>query len=288
MRSRRNPTLLVALLLVAATPLCAEDPPPPALQSADPVTWRLAALALARRGAEGLPALRASLESGAPKARVLAALSAALLEDSKALDSFLSHEGLADLRELAADKLAEAREHAALLEGKDAFSTGEAPNLPPGMKWTPPPRVLAQRKLVALGGLALPALRELCASEHPGTRLYGASLILRLDARALRADLERLLEDSTAVGVSGSDWVSTESIASYLQRRLKSLPGWSKEETPATEGERLLQRLEWPLDVYRLINGLRQRAKTAEATSLDDFFTRAEPVLRELVEQGGK
>jgi len=150
----------------------------------------------------------------------------------------------------------------------------------------------AVKQLLALRGFAVPVALDLLKDKQPGSRMYGVEILGSLDAVGQLPVLRRLLNDDGHIVVShGCTWEQTTVGAN--SRYWLGMGGPSATDLEASppslkqyfayafEAEGYLS---WLLDSvgiapYDVINRLDREAKTRQAVSWDDYWSRAQPVL---------
>jgi hypothetical protein len=163
------------------------------------------------------------------------------------------------------------------LAGQDKYDTGDLgflnwDNFPPPT----PPRV-AVEKLTTLGAFAIPAALELVRDPQPGSRRYGIEILARLGARGQLAALQAVMADQTPIRVDHGCYAEETTVGAEARDELQMLTSYNSR--PSAEPEAYLTAIALLQGKSDLVNELRQEARTFEATSWDDFWRRAKPML---------
>lgn len=259
-----------------------------ALGSDDPVQMRLAQVNLAHAGKSALkPLNRLTATAGPalhPRIRETAAL---LLLRNVSLQDLRKHKALFKLCEPA---FARARKSASVLLNAKAYDSGERGLAPPGARRPPLSKPMqALNAAAGMHGFAVPVALELCESKSPASRLYGARLLVRLAAAGQLPTLERLSKDPARINIFRGDVTERTTIGKEVSSWIKTNSVFRNERKPdpkygvCFEAENYVT---WLVRVHSkhpsgadLVNQLRQQAKTIQATSWDDYWRRAKPLL---------
>ena len=262
------------------------------MASDDLTDRRLAQVHLAYKGEEALAALSAACDADDERLKQsIREVVALMLLNSVEYEKLWKYPRLV---EVCRPKFDEAREFARLLAGAEDYDSGEH-GMGPGLPPPPSPDRQALYALIGLHGWAVPAAIELCTDDMPASRLYGAEVLRLVEAWVQKDVWELLLQDRgpvtifrgcfdepTTVAGAASDWLRFSSgrrdfdnpnVPRYAARtawRYLLWLGQFDKEGPAS-----------PTDTT-LANVLSQRADTMAAESWDDYWDRAEPVLRDV------
>ena len=260
----------------------------------DVVDTRIAQAYLARAGSESLEELDAlSVGADAELAERLQEVTSLMLLNTV---SWSDLGAAPNLKALSRERFDSARRLARTLAGAERYETGEfgmTPVRPP----TPAARVTFL-EIISHGGWAVPAALELCADESPSSRLYGAMILVRLEAWGQLDTLHHMLDDDGAVSLDRGCFIESTTVGGALAMRLKNISTYLSLCDPdhpyriTFEAEAYLRRLDFyehgptpPGDPYAATNESRKQGGTMEATSWDDFWRRSRPVLAELWDQ---
>jgi hypothetical protein len=155
-----------------------------------------------------------------------------------------------------------------------------------------PPRS-AVEQLVEMRGFAVPLALELLMDKQPGSRMYGVEILGRLDAVGQLSALQSMLKDDghitvshgcywdeTTVGAETPRWLAAGHLRRATYPEDKDTVKY-KQYSHTFEAESYLFWLSDSVGVgsYDLINRLRRDAGTMHATSWEDYWSRARPVL---------
>lgn len=290
----RFAALCLVCLLLGSAFLCAAEPLPQwlgQLRSKEPVEHRRAQIELARTGAAALADLEKLAEKASPllQKRIRATISLMLLKSipPTALEKYPR------LTALGNNQIKQARKVAMPFYGAKSYDTGERGLAPPGAP-VPPPSAARQavEKLAGYQGWAVPVAIELCEGKTAASRLYGAEILRRVEAIAQIERLKKLGMDPAPISLFFGDYTDRTTVGKTVSQALKSSSVFRRfvlkdiKYPIGFEVEEYLRSLilivEKPLKPsYQLINELRQKGRTYQAISWDDFWKRAIPVLKE-------
>lgn len=250
------------------------------LKAEDPATRSEAKMWLAKGGIDSLEVIELEMASLSPEERLQAkgVVSIVLLESVQPSQV----ERFSELSRLAQDEIARGFELARLFAAAKVLDIGEPPLLP-HEKEVPPTEVESTfAGLRSLGGFAVPAALDLCKSDNPVARAYGAMVIGRLGATSSYPAVRELIGDDTPIGERGSDWVGSTTVGAVARRTL----GQSRKDddhSVALEVERYLRRVlvqeadYASADHSDLIMGIRQSSNAFEAQTWADWWVEARP-----------
>lgn len=262
------------------------------MASADLTDRRLAQVHLAHKGTDALATLAAASDTRDDRLEQSIREVVALMLLKSVEWTELSQ--YPRLRELCRPQFEQARAHARHLAGADRYDSGEHGLRPPG----PPPPLSPEREalyaMVGLHGWAVPAAVELCADDMPSSRLYGAEVLRYVQAWGQTTVWQSLLQDDGAVTIFRGCYDEHTTVAGAVGDCLRvnssyrdfSDPNAPRHTACVAEGYALwLGQFDKggpasPIDTT-LTGMLRQYADTMAATSWDDYWNRAEPVLRD-------
>lgn len=256
------------------------------LSSDRPAEWRIAQAYVARAGESSLPHLEwfAASSNRDLDARLKETISL-MLRSAIGPEQLRPHRRLWRLTE---EELRRASGPLQVLVRQPTYDTGDVGLVPEGtvIEWSAPRRAVDD--LLGLHGFAVPAALQLLTDKEPGSRMYGVEILGRLDAFGHLDALRRMLGDSgasevfrgcyfdtTTVGKEAERWLA----AGELRRRHRGdvLPQYAV----ALEAESYVALLAEfrGEDRSSIVNRLRREGRTLEASSWDDYWARAKPVL---------
>lgn len=155
--------------------------------------------------------------------------------------------------------------------------------------------LLWMKQLREMGGFAAPAVIKLCHSKNPAARIYGIRLVARLTMSSQVPLIRSLSNDMATATVSHGDSFGPEQVKHVLEESMNSrlrfeppegmrLPGFRACYEPESYVDHLLPETVW--GYAAVTNRLRVEAKSSDATTWDDYWARARPLFREILQKG--
>ena len=266
-------------------------------QSVSEAEWREAEANLARMGSVVLPELE-KLAEGADvelQSRIKDTVALMLLK-TVSLEEFYQYKTIVVL---SAPETNRAKALTEILKNAKEYDSGAVAK---GLSVPPPSDVRkAMSQVVRFGGFAVPAAVELTNGDKPASRLYGAELIRMVQATGQVNIFEKLRKDSTRIDVDHGDYISHTTVGEVILGWIEDIYPIDKRHLPdptyavCLEAAQYVHWLEGKGGdphhrriTSQLVNRLYEETQTCNATSWEDYWNRARPILREYYDKGSK